>query len=372
MHDFRDCVLWSTPWRGCCLGLQFAAPTASGSLLSWRLLRGEEDAPQMDSVPPLPPGYGFSGYEFVHWVISIMDRIWNLLYKALGLAFLVLGKAKHHAAGYGRARSFSSSDFERCIDYDVRVVDEWLDALEKYTCETQAQIVGRSVLELGPGADFGVPLYLLSKGVENYCAVDAYPLALEAPSELHDAMLERIGRIGTVVPISALRKALTGGQGDSQDATPMLRYVVKEDFDIAAACDPSSIDFVFSQAAFEHFDDVEAVIRQVGQVARSGARLIAGIDLQTHARWLRERDPLNIYRFSERTYKLLGFRSMPNRVPCSEYRRLLEKHGWKDVQIRNTVLAEDSYFERVRDSLEAPFRKDETRLLWFVVCATRS
>jgi SAM-dependent methyltransferase len=299
------------------------------------------------------------------------NEIWNWYYKAVGIAFLALGKAKHRTRGYERARAFSTSELLACIDYDIKVVDEWLEALEGYTRQSAKQIEGARVLELGPGADFGVPLYLLSKGVAQYSAIDAFPLALKAPAALHEAILDRIATIGSLVPRSVLMDALPSSRRGPGNDTSILRYVVREDFDIATAFEPASFDFVFSQAAFEHFDDVEEVIRQVSTVVRQGARLVAGVDLKTHARWLCDKDPLNIYRYAERTYRSLGFRTMPNRVATSEYARMLIKHGWKDVEIRNVATVADEYFERVRDSLDPAFRKGETRNLWIVVCATR-
>ena len=50
--------------------------------------------------------------------------------------------------------------------------------------------------------------------------------------------------------------------------------MVRDDFDLVAAFGRSTIDMVFSQAAFEHFDDLEATIAgtQRGMQARSRDR----------------------------------------------------------------------------------------------------
>lgn len=305
-------------------------------------------------------------------MVTVANTISNAYYKAIGLVFLFLGKAKHFAQGYVRTRAFSTAEIPTCVDYDIKVVDEWLEALEGYTHEGADQIRGARILELGPGADFGVPLYLLSKGISQYCSIDAFPLALRAPTELHEAMLERIGRIGSITPIQELRKALAGIETAQSDSRSILRYIVREDFGIADSFEAQGFDFVFSQAAFEHFDDVDDVVRQVSKVARPGARLVAGVDLKTHARWLRDKDPLNIYRFSECTYRLLGFRTMPNRMSASDYERILTKYGWKDIEFRNVNAVDDEYFERVKCGLNPAYRKDETRMLWFMVCAIRA
>lgn len=295
----------------------------------------------------------------------------NSYYKLVGLAFLALGKVKYQTSSYRRARPFSMANIQSCIDYDIKVVDEWLEALESYSGESAEQIRGSRVLELGPGMDFGVPLYLLSKGVAHYSAIDAFPLALRAPSDLHEAMLARINSIGTHVSIELLRGAIPRTSSTTSNGPSRLCYVVRQDFEISSAFEPSSFDYVFSQAAFEHFDDIDEVIRQLSLVARSGARLIAGVDFRTHARWIREKDPLNIYRYSEKVYRSLGFRTMPNRVLASEYESSLKAHGWNDIEMRNISVVDHEYFVRVRDSLNVEFRREEVKMLWMVVCATR-
>jgi len=283
----------------------------------------------------------------------------------------MLGKAKSKLQGYSRARPFGTQEIARCVDYDIKVVDEWIGVLADYTGSGEDSVRGARILELGPGADLGAALYLLSKGAGRYCTVDAYPLALQASAEIHEAMVAEIARRGSAISVGELRQALASAQNRKIDESA-IRYVVRPDFEFADAFGRESFDLVFSQAAFEHFDDVEHVIRQVTQVTRPGGRLIAGVDLQTHARWLREKDPLNIYRFSEHTYRLLGFRSMPNRVRPSDYERILRKYNWERIEFRNVASVDEAYFERVRSALDPAFRSDETKQLWIVVCATRT
>ena len=296
----------------------------------------------------------------------------NALYRTLGVGFLAMAKAKNLAKGYDRARPFSTSDVERCVNYDIKVVDEWLDVVERYTgAPAASQLAGKRVLELGPGADLGVALYLLSKGAAQYCAIDAVPLALQAPPEVHRAVIDRIEQLGSHRTRAELESALAGAANASSADAP-VRYVVRPDFRITEAFAPASFDVVFSQAAFEHFDDVEATIAQMSVVAAPGAMLIAGIDMQTHSRWLREKDPLNIYRHGDSTYRMFGFRGMPNRVQTSEYAALLAKHGWTDIDMKVLYAVEPDEFERVRPALPARFRKDETRNLWVMACARRA
>lgn len=297
-----------------------------------------------------------------------MADVKNAFYKAAGVGFLAMAKAKSLMSGYDRARPFSQDDIDHAVTYDMKVVDEWFEALIQYSGRPASQVSGGTVLELGPGPDFGVGLYLRSLGVARYCAADAFPLAFGAPSALYDALLARTCANDPSLADS-LRKAVPSAERPDGDGT--IRYVVRSDFDVVAAFPELRADYVFSQAAFEHFDDVEATLRQVTRVTRAGGTLVAGIDLRTHTRWIREMDPLNIYRYSDGFYRLFSFRGMPNRVPASEYIRILQMLGWRDIRLMRVDATEPDYFERVRDCLAPRFRDDESRNLWIVLCATR-
>lgn len=299
-----------------------------------------------------------------------MQTIRNAQYKLLGVGFLALAKGKNLLKGYDRARPFSTVEARRCADYDAKVVDEWLEILGSYAGPAAVRMKGKNVLELGSGDDLGVALYLLAKGAASYTAVDAFPLALQAPAEIYEAIFERLACEGSTRPIEELRLALRSAMVED-DTSRAIRYSVRSDFDVSRAVGRGTIDLVFSQAAFEHFDDIDATIRQVTRVCRPGAVLVAGIDLKTHSRWLRDKDPLNIYRHGGGVYRMLGFRGMPNRVTTSEYARILEKHGWKDIEMRVLDAVDDAYFEEVRPGLAPEFQRDETRNLWVMACATR-
>ncbi len=250
----------------------------------------------------------------------------NACYFAAGIGFLSLAKAKSIVRGYSTPKPFALTDTERCIDYDLRTVDAWLRALASYS---GGAVAGQHVLELGPGSDLGVGLTLLARGASSYTACDVHDLATRAPGAFYDALLARLQQSVPGTDLALLRQALDGvGRNDSA-----LRYRVLPSFDLTAAAAPGSIDLVFSQAAFEHFDDVDDVVGQLTTVCRPGAVLIAEIDLKTHSRWVRDHDPNNIYRFPDPVYRTFRFRGSPNRMRPYQYRRIFERHGWKAVRI---------------------------------------
>jgi SAM-dependent methyltransferase len=193
----------------------------------------------------------------------------NGLYFAAGIVFLALAKAKYVLKGYSTPKPFALADTDRCIDYNAKVAKELLGHLRSYG----GGIEHAHVLELGPGSDLGVGLYLLGQGAASYVGFDRHNLAAGVPREFYARLGKRLG-----IPVDLTR----------------ARYVARTDFDIAAELPPHSIDVVLSNAAFEHFDDVACTVRQLSRVVKPGGKIAAVIDLQTHSRWIREKDPNNI------------------------------------------------------------------------------
>ena len=135
-----------------------------------------------------------------------------------------------------------------------------------------------------------------------------------------------------------------------------------------------SVDLIVSQAAFEHFDDLHRTIGQMSKLARPGAVLVCEIDLSTHTRWIRDRDPLNIYRYSDAFYNMLKFRGSPNRVRPQAYREMLSDAGWDDIQQYPLAVLDEDYLAGVQPSLARQFKDDASEMgsLSIALCARKT
>ncbi|HEY3785418.1 MAG TPA: class I SAM-dependent methyltransferase [Steroidobacteraceae bacterium] len=287
-------------------------------------------------------------------------------YFTAGVVFLALAKAKHLLRGYSSPKPFDLSQTDRCVAYDALVVSDWLRELARYT-GGDTDLRGKDILELGPGSDLGVGLLLLAKGAASYNACDVHDLAKHAPPAFYEALFGTLAH-SDAVDVAALREALRR----SVAGTPSrLNYVVRRDFDLSAAFGAGTIDRVFSQAAFEHFDDIEAVVRRLTSVCRPGARIVAEIDLKTHSRWVRDQDPNNIYRFPDPLYNMFRFRGSPNRVRPYQYAQAFERNGWIDIQMRPLTLVQGE--SAGLRGLSRRFRSDANQMshLTIAFCARR-
>ena len=286
-------------------------------------------------------------------------RAKGTFYFTVGLGVLALNKARYALGGYRRPRSFSTSDLDRCLAYDAEVITGWERFLTNYTGDRQP-LAGRTILELGPGADIGVGAMLLDRGASSYWALDKHDLMRQMPADFCIELLKRLESDEARRALEAFVRREPG----------RLNYVVDPAFDLErlAAVD---IDLVVSQAAFEHFDFARETIEQLSRIVRSGGVLCAEIDLQTHSRWIRERDPNNIYRFPGWLYQRLHYAGIPNRVRPEQYRDALIEHGWKDVTIIPRQQVRDPDCAHTLYDLAEPFAASDMRTLTCVVLATR-
>ncbi len=252
----------------------------------------------------------------------------NPFFFTAGLGFLALAKIKSLLRGYSSPKPFGFSEMQRCIDYDISVVNGWLDYLKAYSKDTS--LSGKNVLELGPGSDLGTGLYLLYKGCARYNACDVNDLVKSSPNRFYEELFKKLESLQGALAIEELEKQLELSKAGEPSR---LNYLIRDDFDLVSAFGEETIDLVFSQAAFEHFDDVEKTIADLSKLCKSGAILTVQVDLKAHSRWIREKDPNNIYRFPEWLYRLFYFRGIPNRVRPYQYKKALEQFGWKNVTV---------------------------------------
>jgi hypothetical protein len=255
--------------------------------------------------------------------------------------------AKHRLMGYQKPNTVSADDRDARLAYVHDVVQSWLRFLP-----ADVSVRGRSALELGPGSSLATGAVLLAHGARSYTAVDAFGLATDETGEFRrDAIAGFNGELRQE-DIKAAHAALQGRSSNFQ-------YHVDASFNIPAMCLGQTFDLILSCAAFEHFDAIETTIEGLTKVAQSGCVSLHIVDLQTHTNLIRERDPNNIYRFSDWFYSLLAFPGQPNRKRPIDYVRAFERNGWVDVQVIAAKSIPVDQREKLMSGLAYPFSTQE-------------
>lgn len=295
----------------------------------------------------------------------------NRFFYLFGLSLMFLNKIRRTIKGYTNPRSFAITEYQKAIEYDFHVYEHWVEFLELYT-GGKPEVEGKSILELGPGADLGIGLITILNGAKRYNAMDVNNLVESVSEEFYLKFFKYI-QDKCKVPKETLDYLSSQLKMTQKGENDRLNYIVSKDFDLSIFQD-EEIDFVFSQAAFEHFDDVRKTIAQLSKIVKKGTILISEIDLKTHTRWIRDLDPLNIYRYNNVIYNLFRFSGSPNRLRPFEYKNILENHGWTKIQIVPLTVVEKEYLEKINNHLTKRFRKSTNQMNYHVImlCATKN
>jgi len=299
-----------------------------------------------------------------------MSYLNNLFLTVLSFLALFLNKIRYALFGYTNPRRFSTSQIERAIDYDIGIVNNWLHYLDLYAAD-KLNFKDKNILELGPGGDLGIGVIMLCEGAESYTAIDVNNLIEFAPESLYSKLFDTLS--SRSIPASVIDKVKDEYSKFKQKKVSSLKFICDELFDLSVMRN-NHIDFVLSNAAFEHFTDIESVMRGLSDAVPSGCILVTEVDLSTHTRWLRDCDPLNIYRLNDTLYSLLKYSGIPNRVRPYEYMDYLKKYGWENVKCYPKTILDDNYVSSVKPHLYKKFRSDinEMQNLHVVICAIKS
>jgi SAM-dependent methyltransferase len=187
----------------------------------------------------------------------------------------------------------------------------------------------------------------MARGAASYRAVDLF----DNTGQADPALYGEIGRrLGAPVDVAAL--------GFTLASFPALPEV------------DGAYDLIVSNATLEHVDDVGGLFAALARLAAPGARMVHHVDGQTHMRWIKDVDPLNILRYSDATYdRLLDFPGAPNRLRAEHYLQAARASGWAEATVVPDVRADAEYLERTR--LARRFRDAATLdLLTFTLVAT--
>jgi hypothetical protein len=275
----------------------------------------------------------------------------NLGMTTLGLGFLGLAWSKDRLRGYATPNTVAKCDVEGQISYILDI----FASLRRFM-PPQFDLRGRDVLELSPGASRGNGMLFLAMGARSYHAIDAFDLAGNEDPIFYQRLLNRF----------------TGGKhSDRERARAIARepgvrefgYSVGRDFDIPRLAEGRTFDLIISCAAFEHYENVPAAVAGLTKVAKPGCETVHIIDLQTHSRWIRERDPNNIYRYSESIYRLFRFAGQPNRQRPADYARAFKAQGWNDVHFAPSRAIEPGLREASLRGLAAPFASQDNMII---------
>ena len=263
----------------------------------------------------------------------------NAILHVTGFTMGTANALRHRLQGYVNPRPFSPSDVDRTIKHAIEVVD-------RLEAHGDINWKAKRVLELGPGSDLSTGAVILSRGAASYRAIDRFDNRGQADPSLYQKLGEALNS-----PVHEERLEFT-----------LAKFPALPDVS-------GTHDLIVSNATLEHIAEIPEVFQGLRRLASPGARMVHHIDGQTHMRWIKDIDPLNILRYSEFTYNhLLMFPGAPNRLRADDYADAARSAGWSSVMVTGDIAADDGYLAQARFARRYR-RTERLRLLTFTLVA---
>ena len=185
---------------------------------------------------------------------------------------------------------------------------------------------GNGCSKIGPGSDLSTGAIMLDRGAAGYLAVDLFDNRAQAHPDLYRRLGEALDR-----------EVREDELGFALASFPDLPEIEGE------------YDLIVSNATLEHVQNVGYLFRRLRGLASTRARMVHHIDAQTHMRWIKDTDPLNILRFPDMIYRnLLDFPGAPNRLRARDFERLAGMAGWASTRVVRGRRAPEGYVSRTR------------------------
>lgn len=212
------------------------------------------------------------------------------------------------------------------VENDVKSAKSIAELYLKKLSDNGLDLMGKKLLEVGPGTHLGTCAILAHFGAE-VSAIDKYPVRWQEPyhSAFYDALLKEYNNSAVINSIKESKfKNLTFFSDLSEIAD-------------------ASYDVVVSNSVLEHIEYFESFAQEMGRVTKRGGAQFHGVDFADHRNY---GGPLEYLLYDEETFdKIFKIRL----GECGHQRRpkevieFFEKNGFLSSEVDCTNFAEDDY-----------------------------
>ncbi len=223
----------------------------------------------------------------------------------------------------------------------------------------------KDIVEVGPGYDYGSGAVLISLGATSYKAIDRFSLSC-GDRKYYEALLEtlRMDMIMKGLDTARLSEVISGIIEKGSLYSNSVFSVVHSSIEDVSLETNGIADTIVSQAVLEHVQDINKSFGSMYRILRNNGVMCHEIDFQTHTQILRERDPLNIFRYSKSQWKTqLAFPGCPNRFRPDDFVCAAQLAGFRDISLVPIRSLPDVLAREVKPYLAQPFRSESMSTL---------
>lgn len=233
------------------------------------------------------------------------------------------------AARNGAVASTSGSTHDTfSLDQSTAYIDEVFADYLDYGGLGPDELEGRSVLELGPGDNFGVALRFLAAGADRVVATDKFASVRDPDKQrrIYEALLGGLDPSQRARAEAAIE--LDGLRFDPERLRVLEGVAVEE---ASRALSGERFDVIVSRAVLEHLYDLDAAFAAMDGLLRPGGAMLHKVDFRDHGMFTDGgMHPLTFLTVPDRLYSLMSRNSgRPNRRLADYYRAKLGELGYE-------------------------------------------
>ena len=237
------------------------------------------------------------------------------------------------------------------VAYAARIGLHYLDEVKKSIPSPE----GKSVLEVGPGINYGCVMVLACHGMKPMVA-DRYLAPWEEAyhRRFYADLADELARSAPAADVSPLRALVTANGHDERIITLVASSL--EELPLQSG----SVDIVFSNAVVEHLYDLDSSFKQLYRITRPGGLGLHQVDFRDHRNFDR---PLEYLLLEETDFQELFAQchgECGNRYRSDETAVSIRKAGFEIVEFRGNMFSKleyvDEFLPRLRSAQESRYR----------------
>jgi len=214
------------------------------------------------------------------------------------------------------------------LNYINVVFDDYL----KYSGLTINDIRGKSILEIGPGDNFGVAIKFLVHGAAKVVCLDKFFSYRNTNQQyqIYEALRNQLNSEQKQIFDEVVR--LDENKRSFEFNEKRLKYVYGKGIeDSEGLFEPNSFDFIISRAVIEHLYDTDRAFYVMDKLLSKNGYLIHKIDFRDHGMFTGGgMHPLTFLTISDSLWKLMTYNSGgPNRKLVNYYKKKMDELGYE-------------------------------------------
>ena len=268
-----------------------------------------------------------------------------------------------HETGRGR----QEDNISEVVNYFNLCFSEYMEILEITSQNIEEKLVGKKVLEYGPGDLPGIALLFYAWGIDKVYCVDRFPLVSFSKFN-NEVLIELCHSLQKKQQERALSCFREYGNPRSGLDEEKIKYIIHDN---GLSCLEDEVEIVCSRAVLEHVNNLDLTLKDMEKALKTNGFGIHKVDLKSHG--LHRENILDFLTWPTILWNLMySHKGTPNRLRLSHYKESLLKTNLKIDFIRSVENCNVNVVHQVRPYLSKSFKflSDEdlsTLSFWFKV-----